>query len=208
VRQSVVQLEFVALLMHRRATGSLAEDPTNGANGVHDQLREREVEADRLFGMVSRHFNRALVSLEEIDRLDVTRPDLFDYYETARHLRGVAAEAVAVARADEQSLGPMPNEVSDTADATRSVVEDASNAVLGDGEVETIHQALDRSTDIRGEIDGLDATLMDESSPTFTDSTVDAVTTARILDSLGRTLDHGDAIADVAIRAFTRNEHL
>ncbi|WP_152042821.1 AbrB/MazE/SpoVT family DNA-binding domain-containing protein [Salinigranum salinum] len=208
VRQSVVQLEFVALSMHRRATTSLVEDPTDGAGGVHEQLRERGAEAERLFGMVSRHFSRALVSLEEIDRLDVTRPDLFDYYETARHLRGVAREAVAVARAGEQSVGPMPSEVSDAADATRSVVEDASSAVLGDGEVETIHRALDRSADTRDEIDGLDATLVDESTPTFTDSVVDAVATARILDSLARTLDHGDAVADVAIRAFTRNEHL
>lgn len=206
VRQSVVQLEFVALSMHRRATASLVEAPANGTGDVSDQLGEREAEAERLFRMVSRHFSRALVSLEEVDRLQATRPDLFDCYETARHLREVAGEAVAVARAGKQSSGPVPDAVHEATEATRSVVEDASNAVLGDGDAETIHRTLDRSAEARAEVDALDAALTDGSTPPLADSVADAVATARILDSLARTLDHGEAVADVAIRALTRSE--
>lgn len=209
VRQSVVQLQFVALAMHRRATASLAGGETE-TEGAYEQLCERETEAERLFRMVARQFSRALVSLEEIDRLGLTRPELFDYYETARHLRGVATESVETARAATRLSAPLPDEraaeLAEIATATRTVVEDASNAILGGRDARAIHRMFERHREIHDDIDRFDEALTDASAPSFAGSVGDAVTMARVLDSHARTLEHGGRIADVAVRAVTRSE--
>lgn len=207
VRQSVVQLQFVALSIHRRATASLTE----ANDEAYDRLRERESEADRLFEMVSRHFTRALISLEEIDRLGTTRPELFDYYETARQLRAVAGEGVDIARATRRLSRPLPDGIADdvaaVADAARSVVEDASGAVLDGGDRDAVHRVLDARDETQARVDALDETLTDEWTDAL-DAAADAIAVARTLDSFVRTLDYGAAVADVALRARTRTENL
>jgi phosphate uptake regulator len=207
VRQSVVQLQFVALSIHRRATASL----TAANDEAYDQLRERESEADRLFEMVSRHFTRALISLEEVDRLGTTRPELFDYYETARQLRALASQGVGIARATRRLSEPLPDAVADdvsaVADATRTVVEDASGAVLDAGDAESVHRVFDARDEARARVDALDERLTDEWIDCLGDAAV-AIAVARTVDSLARTLDHGAAVADVALRARTRTENL
>ena len=208
VRQSVVQLRFVALSVHGRATGALAGDVAD----VSDQLRERAAEADRLCGMVTRHLNRALVSFEELDRLGLSRPVLLDYYETARRLCEVAAEGVTIARTAEGLSEPLSPTTVDAlrelADATRSVVEDASMAVIEQRDAETVAEIQARREAIGGRLDErIESLYGDDPSPAV-GTTAEAVAVARTLDALDRTLDHGGAVADVALRSLARTHRL
>ena len=209
VRQSVVQLSFVARSMLREATAVLLDGDRDGPADTVDRLREREAEAERLSGMVARHFNRALVSLAEVDRLGTTRPELRDYCDTARHLRAVAREAVAVASTTERRSEPLSEELVDdvraVADGASGVVEAAANAVLDDGDLDTVRRALADRDETRERIDTLDRALTDGGG---THTVSDAVATARALDAYGRTLQHGAATADVAIRTLARTDRL
>jgi phosphate uptake regulator len=212
VRQSVVQLQFVALSVHGRATDSLTGDTTGDTTGEHEKLRERAAEADRLCEMVSRHLNRTLVSFEELDRLGLDRPALFDYYETAHHLGEVAAEGVTVggtaARLSDPLSTAASEEFRDLADATRAVVDDASMAVLEQRDTGTICGIHERRETTRGRItDWLDS-LHDGDPTPAVETTAEAVAVARSLDALRRTLDHGGAVADVALRSLAREGRL
>lgn len=204
IRQSVVQLQFVSLSVHNRATDAFVGD----GSAEDEQLRERVGEADRLFEMIGRHLGRALVSFEELDLLGTTRPALFDYYETARLLRDVAAEGATVARAASRLSEPLADDTGDRfrrlADAAGSVAADAAVAVLEGHDAERLHRIDQRrETTHTGVTDWVES--LHEGDPA---DVSEAVALVRSLDALGRTLDHGGAIIDVALRSLARNRQL
>jgi len=164
VRQSVVQLQFVAISVHRAATTALVEGDAEAA----ERLRDRRDEADRLFGMVARHCNRALTSLATVDRLGVTRPELFDYCDTARHLRDVSAAGVRIAavaeRLDHSPADPVAQTVERLGARSRAVVEDAAGAVLEGTDIGAAHAALDDADAVAIEADAVEAALFDGGS--------------------------------------------
>ncbi|MEF8851984.1 MAG: AbrB/MazE/SpoVT family DNA-binding domain-containing protein [Haloarculaceae archaeon] len=166
VRQSVVQLQFTALSVHREATAALLEGEVSA-----ERARERAAEADRLARMVRRHAARSLTSFAELDRLGVSRTELFDYEATARALRRVAHEAVRTAEAAEGLSGPLPSEVgetvSETAAASRNVVEEATTAVLDGPDATAAHAALDRRDDAVTTVTAATDALFDASVTAF-----------------------------------------
>jgi len=208
VRQSVVQLQFTALSIHRTATDALVAADAD----AYERLRGRADEADRLFRMVGRHLSRSLVSLEEIDRLGVDRPTLFDYYVTARQLEGVARRGVGVARAARRLPEPLPDPVAENvreaAEAARTVVDDATTAVLDDADEELAAVAVDGHERAVADVEAVDAALFDEATAPFDGSTAATVALARALDHLTRTADRGAAVADVAARAAVRERNV
>jgi phosphate uptake regulator len=208
VRQSVVQLQYVALSVHEEATASFLD----GDGDAYARLRERGTEAERLWGMVARHFSRGLVSLEEVDRVGVSRPGLFEYYETARQLSRVASDGIAIARVGQGLTGALPDDVacelSGVANDTRRAVERTANTVLECEEPERIHDALDTCTEARADLDALEAAVLDERDGTPMLERADVVAVVRCLDTLRRTLDHGCAIGNVALRRSMRPDRL
>jgi phosphate uptake regulator len=213
IRQSAVQLAYVARSVHDEGTTALVD----AEDGTHERLADRRREADRLFGMVARHCNRSLVSFAAVDRLGVGRADLFDYYETARQLRGVAAAGVRLARIGDLLSAPPAAGVADvlgeTAETARGIVDDAANAVLNGADAETAHAALDRGAALREDTDAIEAALLadtaeNEALPTREElsrtSRADAVGVARALSPRARTAEHGEEIARVALTAEAR----
>jgi phosphate uptake regulator len=221
VRQSVVQLQFTALSVHREATDAVLEGEVHA-----DRIRERAAEAERLARMVHRHAARSLTSFEELDRLGVSRTDLFDYEATARALHRVAEEAVRTAEAAEGLGRPLPEAVGETiretAEDSRAVVDEATTAVLDGPDAATAHAALDRRDETVTAVTAATDALFDASATPFDGAVVGATdggrtrptaervataaTASRVLDTVRRTADCGGAIADVALQAAVRNE--
>ena len=202
VQQSVVQLQFTVLAVLERATTAVLA----GDTGAADRLGERREEADRLCRMVERHFARSLVSLEELDRLDVSRTALFDHYVVAQALEGVAEEALGIARvADDVEEGvpaAVAPSVRETADLAAEVVEHGTSAVLDDTRTTAgAHQALDAGEEVHARTAAAERVLFDESVGARA-----AVGTVRTLDALARTADCGATAARTALRGATRAE--
>lgn len=202
VRQSVVQVQFIALTTLRRATDALVE----GDGDAVEQLRERADDADRRCGVIERHFNRALTSFEALDRLDLTRSELFDYYDTAEELDLIADESVSIGGVAASLSGPLPDDIATEfralADAVLTVAENAVTAML----------SADRAG-VRGVIDDCEAAAATvrrlERRLSETDEfgvPADGVTLRRALDSLDRVIDGVRDIAGVAIRRARRAE--
>jgi phosphate uptake regulator len=196
IQQSVVQLQFTALSMHRAAVETLRTPDAAEA----DRVAGRDDDADRLFGMITRHFNRSLTDFEEVDHLDVGRSELFDYFLTARQLERVADHAVAVAEVAERADGTAPAEivddVSDLAERSRDVVETATTAVL-EPSSERAYAALDRQERVVTDIRTLDRSLFERSPPR-------AYALSRVLAALSRTAACGGNVARVALGAAVR----
>lgn len=206
VRQTIHQLLFVALsVLHRSVSALTVTDPDS------DQLNERAAEADRLCEMVARQFSRALVSFEELDTLGISRPALFDCYETAQHLSAVADEAATIARTAERASMPLSPDVSesltDVTEDVRTAVEQAAVAVLEQGTAGEARTASRRCAETRTALCEMDERLVQGASER-PESVGDAVAVARTLDALGRVLDHGESVADVAFRALARERQL
>jgi phosphate uptake regulator len=193
IRQSVTQLRFTALSMHRAAVDAF---PDAGAA----DLDRRDEGADRLLGVVTRHFNRSLVDFGEIDRLDVRRSTLFDHYLAARELERVADHAVRIgslaARTDDSPPDDVLDDVRALADASRTVVETATTAVL-DRSRDRAHEALDRRDRVVDDLDALDRALVERSPP-------GAYALSRLVSTLRRTADCGGTAATVALRSSAR----
>ncbi|WP_251341368.1 phosphate uptake regulator PhoU [Haloplanus halophilus] len=194
IQQSVVQLQFTALSMQRTAMEAL-RNPDEA-----ERLDGRDDGADRLFGMITRHFNRSLTDFEEIDHLDVRRSELFDYYLTARQLERVADHAVEVAALADRTDGTLPEEVltdvSSLAERSRDVVETATTAVL-ESSSERAYAVLDRRDAVVDDARAIDRALFERSPP-------GAYALSRVLRALTRTAACGGNVARVALRTSLR----
>jgi phosphate uptake regulator len=208
VRQSVTQLQFTALSMHRtaieRVTRRVAGESVESAPALDD----RDDEVDRLFEMLTRHFNRSLTDFEEVDDLDVNRPELFDYYLVARQIERIADHAVrigtladAVERDSTSSRAESDDalaELAALAEATSEVVEMATTAAL-DASDDRAYEALERCNRVVDDVRALDRALFERTPP-------GAYALSRVLASLTRTAECGGNVARVALRASLRPE--
>jgi phosphate uptake regulator len=201
VRQSVVQLQFLALSIHRGATASVF---ASGGQD-YDRLRERAEEAERIVGMITRHFSRSQVSMEEVDRLGVSRPTLFDYYTVALELQGIAKSGVTIvqAGADLDETASIFADLGEVAAAIQRAVEGVATAVLEGGDLAAAtasYETFDETQEAIMELDreAVAATDWDDRSP------AELRASTRLLDALLETVDHGERIAAVALRRAIR----
>lgn len=198
IRQSTLQLRFITLSMHETAIAYVAGETTES-----DHLINRDEEADRIFRLISRHFNRALLEFGELDQLGITRPGLFEYYFTARQFERIADHAVKIARCVQRTDHHIPEELSAEVRAigadARQVVEDASDAIInGAGaSTEPAQQALDRCEQVCQAARRLDRTSLHRTP-------ADAYVLTRVLDSLIRTAKYGGNIAELQLRTSLR----
>jgi len=196
IRQSVIQLQFTACSMHRTATERVARCATDDTPETG-----RDDEADRLFEMVTRHFNRSLTDFAEIDHLDVRRSELFDYYLVASQLERIADHAVRIGSLASR-VDPAADDALATADdfaaSARDVVETATTAAL-EPSAEHAHDALDRRDAVVDDLRALDRALFERSPP-------GAYALSRVVASLIRTADCGANVARIALRSGVRPE--
>jgi phosphate uptake regulator len=199
IRQSVLQLEYVTIWMHRNAVMALTDGDADRA----ERVIERDDEADRLFGLVNRRFQRALISMQEVEQLGFDRPTLFDYYTTARQLERVADHAEKIAtislRLEDPSAVDDIDELVSLANQSREIVVDAASVLLGSGTVEQAYTAFTARDELLKAIDSIDRTLHDNLAS-------DAYLFGLVLDSVRRTAGYGGNIAEAMIQASIRSD--
>ncbi|WP_227380963.1 phosphate uptake regulator PhoU [Haladaptatus halobius] len=194
VRQLVRQLKVVALSMHRNATATLSNEKTAAS------LADRDDYADRLYTLIDRSFERALLRLDEIDALGLTRTELFELWVTARELERIAdhAEHISEITAEFDNLAKVTytSEFQQIAQMARDIVEDAVSSILGDTDVNTAYRALTVRDQVREEAAALDRRLFEASSADYR--------LALVLNSLRRTAEQGGNIAERELQAVIR----
>lgn len=194
VWQSVRQLQFVALSMHREATAALVGET------AADAVPRRDDEADRLFAMIDRHFGRGLDRLDEVDALGLTRSELFEARAVARELERVGDHAeriVAVARDLDAPLDePTADEIRALGETARTVVEDAGQCVIDDGDIGTAHEALATRDTTTADVTALETKLFEAGN--------ERPRLVRALDSIRRTAQIGGNIGELRLRMATR----
>jgi len=192
VRQSVRQLRFTALSMHRDATAALVD-------GADPSVADREAETARLFALVDRHFGRGLSRLDELDALGLSRVELFELRTAARELERVADAAATVARVaaavDAPPDGVPAEELRALGRDARSVVERGTAVVVGDAGPGVANDALETREAVRSRAEALERELVDAGGDPRA---------GRALDALRRTAESGGTVAEVGLRAATR----
>lgn len=195
VRQSVRQLQFVALSMHRDAMAALTAGTTS------DRWGDRDEQADRLYAMIDRYFERGLARLDEIDALGLTRSELFSLWVTANELERVADHAERIGtiadQLDGEPAGTIVTALDDIARDVRTVVEDAVRVIIDDACVTTARQTLAKRRAVRQRITDLDRQLFESGDADYR--------LTRALDSLSRTAEHGGNIAEFGLRMAVRD---
>jgi len=192
VRQSVRQLRFVTLSMHRDATAALAD-------GAEPSVADREDETDRLYALVDRHFGRGLTRLDELDALGLSRVELFELRTAARELERVADDTETIASV--AGTIDTPPEAVPTAELraigrdARTVVERGTAVVVGDADAEVANDAIEAREAVRSRVEALDRDRLDAAG----DHRL-----GRALDALRRTAESGGTIAELGLRVATR----
>jgi phosphate uptake regulator len=198
VRKSTLRLQLVMLSMHRDAVTAAVEDDRELARRVV----RRDDEADKLLAMVTRYFRRSLSDLSEVEKLDRTRDELFEYYYTARQLERVADHAEKIAEfaleLDVTVPASYASELSRCGDEARGVVEDAASVVLEGAGIDGAVDALERRDHLIEDLDGFDRRLYDHDVPG------EAYVLGLLVDSLRRTAEYGANVAEVALQEVTR----
>jgi phosphate uptake regulator len=196
IRQSVRQLKFVALSMHRDATAPLTGE-TEPAS-----LTDRDDQADRLYAMIDRTFTRGLARLDQVDALELTRPELFELWAATHELERVADHAEAlgteVRRIDGSVDQSVLGEIDVIASQSRQIVSESVDALVGDGDIDTLHETLNARDALREEITACTYEL--------STSETNAERVIPVLDRLRRTAEHGGNIAEFGLRRAVRND--
>lgn len=201
VEQSTVQIQQVALSMHEDAVTTLIEQDA----ALAEHVREQDNQVDRLYAMITRHFQRSLVNLRETEEIELDQSDLYDYQTTARQLERVADHAEKIANLAARFENPLPDDFGDeietNAEAARGIVEQATSTIIGDADIETAHRALDNRDELTERLEDLERELHERDIP---ESHLIALT----LDSLTRTAEYGANIAETALQAAAREKQL
>jgi phosphate uptake regulator len=192
IRRTVSRLGLVALSMQREATLALREGDVELAG----HAVERGEDADRLFGLVDRSFQRAL-SESGAGRLGPDRRTLFEYYRTARNLRSVADRAERIGTVTTRLDGPLTTDHAEPTLAferrSRAVVEDATDVVLDGEDREGAYETLAEHESLVADIEAFERTL-------HGGDVYDAYALGILVESLRRTAECGGDIATVAIQ--------
>ncbi|MFC4448491.1 phosphate signaling complex PhoU family protein [Halorussus aquaticus] len=197
IGQTVLNLRYVALSMHRNATSALLDGDDDRAREV---LRQPD-DVDRQFAFVNRCVERRVGLPRGPNRPDVDRRTALDYYAIARELEGVASAAERVATValelDDPPTGAAEARLSDYARRSRRVVERAVEATIDGRAPETAYDALDQRETLAEEFDLL-------ARPSFDASEADPYYAALVLEALDRTADHGATVARRALKMGLR----
>ena len=198
ILKSTIRLRLIADAMHEDAISAVVtDDPTLARNVI-----DRDTEADKLFRLVSRYFQRTLTDLGEVQKLEFTRAELFAHYYLARQLERIADHAEKVARvvinqphAPDDDLG---QEIESLGRDARSLIWDATEPILSDTDVSLAYDALAEREEITMAIGDLDRALYES------DHAPEAYRWGLLLDSLERTAEYGVNIAELAIQQHYR----
>lgn len=200
VRKSVLRLRLVMLAMHRDAIDAVHDGDTELA----ERVVERDSEADKLFAMVTRHFRRALTDLNEVEKLDHSRDELFEYYYASRQFERVADHAVKIAEFALDPEATVPEEFADRlsalAERSRQIVDIAADVILTGAGIDATHSAFDKQSALADDIERLDRELYTHDEPG------EAYVVGLLLDSIRRTADYGTNVASIAVQQTTRRE--
>ena len=197
VRKSALRLRLVILGMHRDAVSAVL----TGDETLAQRVIDRDNEADKLFAMVTRHFRRALTNLHEVEKLEYSRDELFEYYYVARQCERIADHAEKTALlAAEQTDPPDAGFVADydeLSERAQTLVGNASSVVLGDAGTEMAYRSIP-------ECDRLVADIEERERALYDGDTVSAYECGILLDSVKRTAEYGANIAELAIQRSMR----
>lgn len=199
VRKSALRLRLVILGMHRDAVEAVLHDDKALARRITD----REEESDKLFAMVTRHFRRALTDLQEVEKLDTNRDELFEYYYMSRQFERIGDHAEKIARFTLNPEATVPAEVAQHIETlesrSRHIIDTAADVILASGGIEAALDALREREKLRTEIEDLDEELYESQN------TAEAYIVGLILDSIRRTGEYGANIARIGVEQVARS---
>ncbi|ELY63240.1 phosphate signaling complex PhoU family protein [Natrinema versiforme] len=198
IRKSMLRLRLVMLGMHRDAVSAVLTDDETLAQRVID----RDNEADKLFAMVTRHFRRALTNLHEVEKLEYTRDELFEYYYVCRQFERIADHAERIARFTSDPEVTIPASFEDRIDSlassSRQIINSAADVILADAGVEGAQTALTQRDELTADLRSLDRDLYAHDDP------AEAYVVGLLLNSIRRTGEYGANIAGIAIQQCAR----
>ncbi|WP_226479889.1 phosphate signaling complex PhoU family protein [Natrinema amylolyticum] len=198
IRKSTLRLRLVMLGMHRDAVSAVLTDDETLAQRVID----RDNEADKLFAMVTRHFRRALTNLHEVEKLEYTRDELFEYYYVSRQFERIADHAEKIARFTFDPEVTIPANFEDRIDSlassSRQIINTAADVILADAGVKGAQTALTERDELTADLSALDRDLYAHDDP------AEAYVVGLLLNSIRRTGEYGANIAGIAIQQCAR----
>lgn len=201
VRKSVIRLELIVDAMQQDAVTALLTDDDFAL-----ELIARDDEADKLFALVLRCFRRSFGDFEEVEKLELTRVDLFEYYHLARQLERIGDHAVKIATiAIEQSSPPeesFADRLRDSNRTARAIRDRATDVMLSDAPIDEAYGALARCDSLVEDVNDLDRCLYDWSDPAA------AHAYGLVLDSLRRSAEYGTNIAELCVQRRYRSDEM
>jgi len=195
--QTLVQMKLTALSMHEDAVRAVVEGDAETGRRVARQ----DDDVDRLFGLICREFQRALVNVDVPMRAGgLTK---FEYYTAARQLERIADHATKIAGVAERAEAPPPENVAESfvglADRSRDLVRRAVDGLVDGDDTESLGSIVVDAEELVGESEELDREL-------YGMETDDAYLFGTVLDSIVRTSEYGVNVAEAGLQVSMRSE--
>lgn len=197
-----------ALTRMQRITVSMLEDALVALLEDNDELSRsviaRDDDVDRLWFVISRTFRSTLRSPLAIEEFTPPREVCFDYHTSARQLERIADHAVKIAQTALE-LEDIPGEIGEALTTFKeeavAIITTSMDALLADDS----ERAIDLANDARESVLAIDTRNRDISEALCELDSEYAQYLGLVVDSLSRSVDYGDNIAETALqKAFPR----
>ena len=195
VHNAITRMQLVSLTMLEDAIEALIEDD----NDLAEDVKQRDEDVDRLWYMVSRVFRTVLRNPTAATDIGFPRETVFDYQSSARQLERIADHATKIADLSLE-VGELSGETAAKLEELQAeavtVPETAMDALLTEGSDE----AADRANEARGNIRAVDDLAREVDREVRESDPQSAQVLGLVVDSLSRTADYGNNIAESALQ--------
>jgi len=196
--QTVLNLQHVALSMHRDAVRAATDADADLATAVVDGPG-----VDRQFLLVVRQFERALDGFDRPEASEGPRPVAFDHYAAATHLRRVADNAERIARVALDLHEPIDDDAASTLDDRARTAERLVEDAVGIAVDEDPSAGRQRAYEVLAEHDRFREAVDPLAAAEGSDR---PAAVALVSEKLLRTAAAGRALAERAVRAAARSD--
>ena len=195
IKNAITRMRLVALTMLEDAVEALLTD----ADGLADDVIERDDDVDRLWYMTSRVFRTVLRNPTAATEIGFSRETCFDFQSSARQLERIADHATKIAQLalkvgeiPDNAVGPLRNLRTEAA----QVPETAMDALLADDSEEAVELAGEARDHIR--VVDEKVREVDEEIRQFDPQLAQVL--GLVVDSLSRVADYGANIGENALQ--------
>ncbi|MFW6047735.1 MAG: PhoU domain-containing protein [Candidatus Natronoplasma sp.] len=190
-KKGLRRMYLIVKNMHRDAITAFKEND----KGLARDIVQRDKDVDRLFWMITKHYNMLLSNPRLVETLDITGGRSLSYMLVSRAMERIGDHAVRIAEnvinLEDGFKGPLKEEIVEGSDIAMKILEESADAFFGE-DLQGLNQAIENRAELLEKNDELMNQIKQEKKENVTPLSY-------IIESISRTGSYATDISEIGI---------